>query len=54
LEHVVWWKGGTGREEQYFIDQGKIQNKTKQWEEEVSLRLNCWVKITNLERNISD
>jgi hypothetical protein len=46
------WNGGTGRGEQYVIDQGIIQNKL--WEVEVSDR-HCWgVKVTNLEPDISD
>jgi hypothetical protein len=44
--------GGSGRGEQYLIDQGIIQNKL--WEVEVLVR-HCWgVKVTNLEPDITD
>ena len=37
-------------EEQYWINQRIIQNKTKQWDEEVLAVLCCTVKIAGAQR----
>ena len=47
-------EGGKGRQQQYLINQGIIQNKTKQWEEEVLDRRCYMVKIPRALSRTSD